>query len=60
MVAGSCDPRIPVEAAERLSRQLGCDFTLLADGGHVLPEQHPTRLGEIVSKVAGQIRASGV
>lgn len=59
VIAGACDPRIPVEAAERLARQLRCDFTLMADGGHILPEQHPSRLGAIISQIAERIKASG-
>ncbi len=58
VVAGACDPRVPVHLAERLSRQLDCEFTLIADGGHILPEQHPARLGQVVSEMVEQIRAS--
>lgn len=53
VVTGAHDPRIPVEAAERLASRLGCHFTVCTDGGHVLTEQHPQLLARLLGELAG-------
>ncbi|MFV1985796.1 MAG: alpha/beta fold hydrolase [Gemmatimonadota bacterium] len=48
VVAGAFDPRITEKSAERLADELGAEFTVVPDGGHVLPEQYPDLLaGEL-------------
>ncbi len=56
VVTGAHDPRIPVDAAERLASRLGCDFTVCTDGGHVLTEQHP----RLLARLLGELTAARV
>ena len=44
IVTGAHDPRISVESARRLASLLDASFTVIEDGGHILPEQHPDAL----------------
>ena len=58
VVSGALDPRIDPGDASRLAEALGAPFTLVADGGHVLPEQHPEliagELDRLLVSVAGE------
>ncbi|WP_420447961.1 alpha/beta fold hydrolase [Candidatus Palauibacter sp.] len=58
VVAGAHDPRIPVAAARRLAERLECGFTLSADGGHVLTEQHPRLLARLLGELAARLTQS--
>lgn len=49
VISGALDPRIDPGDARKLAGTLGASFTLVEDGGHVLPEQHP-------ELVAGELR----
>ncbi|MDX1395648.1 MAG: alpha/beta hydrolase, partial [Gemmatimonadota bacterium] len=51
VLAGSRDPRIAPDTARRLAERLGAGFTLVGDGGHVLPEQHPRLLAEELERI---------
>ena len=55
VVTGAHDPRIPVEAAQRLASRLDCGLTVSPDGGHVLTEQHPRLLARLLGEVAGRL-----
>lgn len=57
VVAGAHDPRVPPASARRLARRLGAAWTLVEDGGHILPEQHPRLLAETLAGLAE--RAAG-
>ncbi len=49
VVAGCHDPRVPLEAAERLADDLKATVTRVEDGGHVLPEQHPALIASLIA-----------
>jgi pimeloyl-ACP methyl ester carboxylesterase len=57
VVAGGLDPRITPGSAERLAQELSAAFTLVPDGGHVLPEQHPDLLAEELSRILEALAA---
>lgn len=55
VVAGAHDPRVPPAAAEALAGALGGTFTLVEDGGHILPEQHPERLAREIGALLDDV-----
>ena len=55
VVAGAHDPRIAAADAMRLADELGAEFTLVEDGGHILPEQHPDLLAEELGRILGDV-----
>lgn len=57
VVIGELDPRITVACAERLAIELGGPLLRIADGGHVLPEQHPDLLAGELEKVLQAVSA---
>jgi len=55
--AGAHDPRIPVSAARELARELGLPLTVVPDGGHLLPDQHPELLARAIARIVSKVRA---
>lgn len=55
VMAGAHDPRIPPAAARALAQALDGTYTLVDDGGHILPEQHPERLAREVGALLADI-----
>ena len=53
--AGAHDPRVPVKTAERLATDLDAGFTVVEDGGHVLPEQHPRLLARQITDIVAKV-----
>ena len=56
VMGGELDPRIDISSAERLAVALGADFRRFADGGHVLPEQHPEAVAAELVRVLEAVR----
>lgn len=59
IVTGAHDPRIPVRTARRLAERLSAAFTVLDDGGHVLPEQHPETLAAELVRLLDRLGPAG-
>ncbi|MCE2423002.1 MAG: alpha/beta fold hydrolase [Gemmatimonadetes bacterium] len=55
VVGGPHDRRIPLKAATDLARMLSCPLTVIPDGGHLIPEQHPALLAGILRDLAGAL-----
>lgn len=53
--AGAHDPRVPVKVAARLASNLDAGLTIVEDGGHVLPEQHPQLLARKIAEIASKV-----
>ena len=56
VMGGELDPRIDIRSAERLAAALGGRLRRFADGGHVLPEQHPEALASELTRVLEAVR----
>lgn len=52
VLAGGADPRVSPGDSERLARDVGAGFELLAGAGHVLPVEEPERVADAVYDVA--------
>ena len=59
VVTGALDPRIDPRAAERLANEMGGRITVVEDGGHILPEQHPDLLADELGRVFEAVREAG-
>jgi pimeloyl-ACP methyl ester carboxylesterase len=53
--AGAHDPRVSVDVATRLASDLNAGLTIVEDGGHVLPEQHPKLFARKIAEIATMV-----
>jgi pimeloyl-ACP methyl ester carboxylesterase len=52
VVAGTADRIVPVAAARRLTTQIAdAELVLLEQAGHLIPQQHPDELAEVIAAV---------
>ena len=56
--AGAHDPRVSIDVATRFARDLNADLTIVEEGGHILPEQHPKLFAQKIDEISTTVNQS--